>query len=601
MNLRAFGVMFVAGSLVAAGGCKKKPAADKAGSDAGAVTGAVTPGAPGAGGADGDAGGTPTSTATGGELSGLKPITECPTSLEGTDTGVDRTIKKECGTVAVKGDYKVEGSLTIEAGAVLAFQPGARLIVGYHNPSKLKVNGTAADPVRFIAGGDQVPGSWVGVRLAENAARSTLTGLVIENAGSDEGALRIEAVDVSLQDVTIKNAAEIGLWVADNLTVKQAAGLRFEQAGTIAASLPANAVGALGEGNTFTEGGFVQIRGGTVTRDATWRNPGSHYVVERQVRVDGEHGHAKLVILAGTGLRFRPGVDMHAGYHNPGSIDVQGTAEKPVLFTAADGAEPGKWQGVGAYGKGEVTFSHATVQYGGENTDLGAVFVADGGVLTLKNSIIKNNTVGVASQQRGKIKAIDGTRFEGNPTAITLFPEQLGKLGAANTYADGQPIAVEAGTVESDQTWSPQPGAAINLKGTVDVNNAKLLFAAGLELRFDGSGAFLRIGYHNKASLRATGTKDKPVVLRGVRDEAGAWGGVQLSHRAEDNLLEHTLIQDTEEEAAVAVLDNVGASLKNVTFKRVKAGVSGACKAKLTVENLKIDGGAKAELEPTGC
>ncbi len=598
MNLRAFGVVFVAGGLVAAGGCKKKPATHQAGADAAVVTGAENPGV---GGVAGNPGDSPGSTATGGELSGLKPITECPKSLEGTDTGLDRTIKKECGPVPVKGDYSVEGSLTLEAGAVLAFQPGARLVVGYRTPSKLKVNGTAADPVRLIAGGDQVPGSWAGVRLASFAARSTLTGLVIENAGSDEGALRIEAVDVSLQDVTIKNAAEVGLWVADDMTVKQGAGLHFDQAGTIAASLPAIAVGALGEGNTFSEGGFVQIRGGTVSEDATWRNPGSHYVVERQVRVDGEHGHAKLVIQAGTELRFRPGVDLHAGYHTPGSIDVQGTAEKPVLFTAADGAEPGKWQGVGAHGKGELTLSHATVQYGGENTDLGAVFVVDGGVLTVKNSSIKSNTVGIASQVRGKIKAIDGNRFEANTTAITMFPDQVGKLGAANTYAADQPIMVEGGTLESDQTWSPQPAAAIQLKGTVDVNNAKLLLAAGLELRFDGAGTFLRIGYHNKASLRATGTKDKPIVLRGVRDEAGAWGGVQLSNRAEDNLLEHAVIQDTADEAAVAVTRDVSASLKNVTFKRVKAGVAGECKSKITLEAVKIDGGAKAEVKPTGC
>jgi hypothetical protein len=596
------GIVLVATGAFTAGGCKKKPADGKAGVTAGSSTDAAAAGTA-AGTATGTAGGggDSTSNAASGDLSGLKPVTECPKSLEGSDSGLDRTIKKECGVVAVKGQYQVDGSLTLEAGVQLAFQPGASMVIGYNSPSKLKINGTTAEPVKLIAGGDQVAGSWAGLRLSRNAARSTITGLVIEHAGGEDGALHIEAIDVTLKDVLIKDATDVGLWVADDASIKDATGLHFEKAGAIAASLPAASIGGLGEGNTFGDGGFVQIRGGAVHKDATWRNPGTYYIVEGNVQVDGDPTHAALTIAAGTELRFRPGAYLQCGYYNAASVEVAGTKDKPVIFKSAGDDVPGAWRGLSVQGKGEMHLTGAVVQAAGEDEDAGAVAVYDGGVLTIKDSTIKTTTVGVVATGNAGLKSIANTHFEGNKLAIRLRPDQVGALAADNTYAAGQLIEIMGGAVEHDQTWLPQAGAEEQVKEIVDVSKAKLTLAAGLELRFDGNGVVLRVGYYEKSALRATGTKDKPVVLRGVRDEAGAWGGLQLEARSDDNLLDNVIIQDTDHDAAVTVAENVHADLKTVTFKRVKAGVASQCTSKVTTAGLKIDGGAKAEVKPEGC
>ena len=77
-------------------------------------------------------------------------ITDCPAVLDRPEAG-DRVIAGSCAPVTVRKGYRVEsGSLTLEAGAQLAFEPGAELTVGYQKPGQLIVRGTAEKPVLEI-------------------------------------------------------------------------------------------------------------------------------------------------------------------------------------------------------------------------------------------------------------------------------------------------------------------------------------------------------------------------------------------------------------------------------------------------------------------
>src|SRR5262249_30035531 len=140
---------------------------------------------------------------------------DCPKSLAGHEE-VARTIAKECGPVAITGDYSNEGGLTLEAGAVLKVADSAEIDIGYNKPAKLIVKGTDKEPALITSAGDAVPGSWKGLFLYRNAARSRIEGLVVENAGTTTdsgGALYIDAQDVTLKGSTIRNAKAIGLYV----------------------------------------------------------------------------------------------------------------------------------------------------------------------------------------------------------------------------------------------------------------------------------------------------------------------------------------------------------------------------------------------------
>src|SRR5262244_2441760 len=91
----------------------------------------------------------PSSTSSGGEESSAATLTECPKLLAGAES-VNRVITRECGVVAVNGEYHLNnGSLTLEAGATLAFREGASMNIGYNDSAKLIVHGTDENPVTF--------------------------------------------------------------------------------------------------------------------------------------------------------------------------------------------------------------------------------------------------------------------------------------------------------------------------------------------------------------------------------------------------------------------------------------------------------------------
>jgi len=368
----------------------------------------------------------------------LQAVADCPKTLKGSETGVARTIKKECGTISVDGDYSIDGMLTIEAGVTLAFQPGSSMEVGYNAPTQLVIIGTKDAPVTFAppTGAAETAGLWKGVHVYENAAHSTISGLVIDAAGNDKGALTIDAADVTIKDSTIKNATQFGLYLGDDATVKDVTGLTFYHAGMIDLSLPPSTVGGLGGGNKFDDGHFVQIRSGTLDHDATWQDPGTFYFIDGQVDVDGKATLATLTIQAGTELRVQNDGVLEAGYNQQAKIVVAGTKDKPVVMKGGTNDDKGRWKGLGVYGKGELDITGLTISGGSPADGQGAVF-DKGGVLTIKDSKLSGNTIGISVDTGSTVKAIDGCDFEDNDKAWTLPADFVGALGTGNTYGKG--------------------------------------------------------------------------------------------------------------------------------------------------------------------
>jgi hypothetical protein len=467
--------------------------------------------------------------------------------------------------------------------------------VGYNAPTKLVIKGTAQDPVIFTSGGDKVAATWAGVHLYNNAARSSIDGLVIEYAGNDQGALTIDAVDVALTNTAIRDASEFGLYLNEGASLKGGTGLTFERAGKIAASLPPSAVAGLGAGNSFKDG-FVQIRRGAVDSDATWTNPGTYYVVEGGVDINGKNARATLAISAGTDLRFKPDTYLEVGYNTAAALAIKGTKDKPVVLRAAEGDGPGVWRGVGTQSNGELTIEGAQISGGGQQDDTGAIY-AVGGTISIKDTAFKNNKLGLSTSGDTKVKTVETTSFESNARAWKVSPDQLGGFAATNTYAAGSIGELAGGVVGHDQSWQPQTGAEVHVLGEVGVEGGTLTLTAGTELRFDNCA--LQAGYGVKGTLKIAGTAEKPVVLRGVRDEKDAWTGVVLNTNSNDNAIENAIIRDVGGDAAITVHGAIKTDLKSVTFKRVAAGVSYDCDSKVTQAGLKIDGGGKVEKKPS--
>jgi hypothetical protein len=575
--------------LLIGAGCGKKagpaaPDAASAGKPGGTTPGATTGGAPAS---------QPVHTAEGEAPGGLPVVTECPKSLAGTEK-VARTIKKECGPIPITGDYNVDGTLTLEAGVVLKISDGASILVGYSTPgAKLITKGTDAEPVLMTSAGDAVPGAWKTLGLYAGAARSRLEGLILENAGTDDGALRVEAEDVVLKGSTLRNLKGVGLFGNDGARFAEMSGNTFTKAGQIAANLGAPTLGGLGA-NKFDADAVVMVRGGRVEDSAKWQNPGAPYLVTSDVEVEGKNGRATLEILAGTELRFK-NTALSVGYNADAMLIVSGTADKPVVFTSGDLKEPGAWKGVWVYGRGDVRVTGATFQYGGAQDDEGAL-VIDGATAAVSGSTFKDNLRSVNVKKDSKLKGFEQNRLGASKEpALRLYPEQIAGLGAGNVFDKDAHIEVSGGEIKSQVVWQPQT-VPYEVTGEISVGGkGTLTLAEGVDVVF-ADGQQLSVGYSDQGTLKVLGTTAKPVQLRG-----GSWKGVYLYGGARGCELANVQLAGVTGDAGIVVEGDAEAKVTDVACAKCQnATLTSKCGAKLTATGIKAgDGTPKDEIKPT--
>jgi len=549
--------------------------------------------------ADGTAGGS----AAGGAVQAAGVVTECPKSLGGSDQ-LHRVISKDCGVVPVTEDYYVDGgSLTLEAGASLSFKDGVGMFVGYYEPARLIVKGSAESPVVLTAAGDKAAGAWRGVSLNANADRSVVEGLVIEFAGNDESALFVDAEDVTLKGVKIRDVKGTGLLVGDAAGFAAFADNDFKKLGRPAAiDMPARAVAGLGGGNRFDPKAHVLVRGGQVVRSAKWQNPGAPLVLAGEVYVDGEAGQrAVLELVPGLELRFTEAAALLIGYSGLGGLNARGTAEAAITFTAHERREPGGWRGVGVLAQGEANIERALFEFGGKAEDDGALFVQSGGALSLKSTTFRGDVIGVSLADSAKLTAFADNTFVSTPLAVTLTPAQIGELGEGNAYDRDSKIRSSGGAVKGKATWHAQ-GATIELAGEVFIDEGELAIDPGVVL-LAGPDAQLTIGSQARATLRIRGTVASPVTIGPVDAERGTWRGIALAANARANGLENLVLTGASNDAAVQVDGEVDAQLTGVTCSKCSGAVIGwSCGAKVTSSQvLATDGTPKLETRPEGC
>lgn len=557
----------------------------------------------GAGATAGAAGGTAGATnpnAAGDAPAPVGAITECPKSLGGQEKQ-HRVISKDCGVVPVTEDLMIDGgSLTLEAGASLAFKDGAGLTVGYYEPAKLIIKGTAEAPVVFTSGGDKTAGVWKGVALHKHAARSSVVGLTIEYAGAqDEAALRVEAGEVTYTGSVIRES-KTGVVIGPEGGFAGFSGNDFKKIGRPSAvEAPPQAIGGLGAGNKFDGGAYVLVTGGTVKKSAKWQPVGAPLVIADGVAIDGDGGQRTALELApGLELKFSEVGNFTVGYYENASLVVKGTAEAPVTFTAQDKREAGAWQGVRVHHKGEATIERAVFEFAGRD-DWGAVSV-DGGTLSLKSTTLRSDKLGVQATMASKITALADNTFVATPVAISLPANLVGSLGEGNGYDKDAKILVAGETIKEKSTWRAQ-GVPLQLDGDVAVE-AELTLDAGLAL-LAGADTTITVGYYETAALVSKGTAAAPVTIGPADTAKGTWPGIVLDNKSTGSSLEFLTMTGAASDSAVLVRGSSNAKLNNVTCSKCTGAVVGwECGARVTSSQvLAADGTPKIDAKPEGC
>ena len=525
----------------------------------------------------------PPSSAAGDKPEAAKTETDCPKSLQGRDE-VSRVITKDCGVVPVTGEYTVDSgaTLTLEPGATLAFAPGASLVVGYYKSAKLVVKGTADEPVTFTSSGDKAPGVWKGVRLHRHAARSELTGLVLEHAGDKDGALWVGAEDVELTDITVRSVKGPGVHVETREGFAMTGGSITGTSGPAIQSTAA-AAGGIAAGVGFDGDSRILVDDGKIETEVSWATHPVPYVVVKDVEIDGRDGQtARLNLGPGAQVLFDADARLLVGYYQRGELVAKGTEVSPVTFGASGGASAGSWKHVAIYGRGIGRFEWARFRHGGRDEEDG-VLRADGKAeLSVISSFFEDNAAGVKiNGNQVKLTDLSGCQFANTPKALRMTPEVFLGVKGGNVYDEAARIVLGPGKIERDGTWSAQ-GAVVELSGKVSVDaGAKLTIEGGSTFEVE-DGATVDVGYYKQASLRVAGTPDKPVVFRGLRDAEGTWGPIHLHPKASGNELRHVSLRNAKGPGGVVVGSGVDLVVDTLSCESCTGGaLSHGCDAKV--------------------
>jgi hypothetical protein len=513
-------------------------------------------------------------------------IADCPQLLTGVESKA-RTIASTCPPVHVRGLYRIDGgTLELQAGVELRFEPGAVLEVGRDKPGTLKVDGTPEQPVRMVADSVSDSGGWQGVRLFAQANGSSLRNLEIASAGTNEqAALWIVATQVQVEALTVRSPTGLALELAGERGV-ELLGASLPGVGVVARATPTAAAGL--HDLKLEAGGYVAISPGLVDITVEW--PANAYWIEGLVRVQGEAQRpAQLSLAPGTKLAFTADARVVIGGFGPGTLSASAgeAAELPAIgvpdgidqtisMRAAEGNQAGAWGGLHVQDQGQLILRNVELIHGGAR-DEGVVLAEGSASLSLDGCQFRSDLVGVELRGIGvTIESMTRNTFTDVGVAIRTAPALLANVGPDNSYDELARIHVERGKIETDATW-PALSAPILVHGDVFVDKgATLSIAPGTQLGFD-PGVILGVGYYETATLELRGTADAPILLGPTPTEPTppepglapppqppTWGGVVLGAHAVKTRFEHVALRGTSNDAGIELRDTADATLVNV-------------------------------------
>ena len=333
------------------------------------------------------------------------PVCTMTKAFTGGSVTADLTLPAACSPYTIKDDIRVDGNatLTVEAGATLRFQPDTKIWIGYSTAAKIVAVGTAASPIIFTSAATTPgAGDWAGIVFWSNTMNgSTLAYAKFDYCGSNGDACILgegaKPNRVSIDHVTIAHVGSTsdGIYEKDvdsnfvisNCTFTDISSTPTQQ---YAISVYAPSFAGIDTTNTFAGNAMIQLMGGTISANTTWKNLGTKIAVTDDIRLEGASTPI-LTIAAGSYFKFASGTRFWVAYSSAGNLKVNGTLAAPVVFTSLNTSPTaGDWEGITLWAGGRATIAYATVSYGGgPSAAKGNIIVdSDTSVLDIQNSTI---------------------------------------------------------------------------------------------------------------------------------------------------------------------------------------------------------------------
>lgn len=292
---------------------------------------------------------------------------------------------------------RVQGSLEIQPGVVIAFEEDAGMLVDLDN-QLFEISGTEQEPV-ILTGTVQQKGHWRGIYFTEaHNPSNIISHTIIEFAGSEllksssptlGGSIALRGVsgtppqNLTLDHVEISNGGSYGLDLTTNSLVSLS-NLTITANEGVPVKAAANQAHLLDQTSTLSgnSSDFVNIVSENYEiQDMTvsWKQLDVPYLVDGRVHIK-EGGH--LTIEEGVEIQFQPeGYLQTAALLPPYDVSLQilGTSNNPVHLLAANGSN---WGGIYySFTQEDNRITHAIIEQAkgdfpvGNLTNSGAIYM----------------------------------------------------------------------------------------------------------------------------------------------------------------------------------------------------------------------------------
>lgn len=455
---------------------------------------------------------------------------EC-TTLEQDDVAGDTTLPAGCYNVPFL--LNLDGTLTLEAGAELHFDPLAGLFV--ITGGELAAQGSADAPVVFDASG----ADWMGIEfIGANSAGNVLD--YAEISGTDGPAVVLGSSALSVTNSTISGSGGPGLAASDDSTLTVSASTL--SGNTVPMELGLTHVEGIASDNDLTgnDEDVVLVRSGSVEDDTGWVDVGVPLRFDGALYID-----AALSLAEGLDLEMAQDAPMQVSAN--GSLSAAGSESAPVVFRGVED-QPGYWQGISFESKASANLlSYAAVenagssQWNGNNITNAAVWLSEESKVVIENTAIRGSDgAAVMALDGADLSGFGGNTIENNAESLAFTPNMPAYLDGSNTFANNgdDVIQIYASFSEdaqlTDDTW-PDAGLPYRVMERFDVLGDWVIDpGVTIEVSQDTS-----ISITTEGSISAVGTAEAPIHIVGVEALQGFWQGIEIHSVSASNVFEN--------------------------------------------------------------
>jgi hypothetical protein len=471
----------------------------------------------------------------------------------------------------ITGDVHVPAgkTLTIQAGTVIKFDFRTSLTVD----GTLNATGATGQTIIFTSINDNTPeggsntagpGSWGDIVFKSDSTGNIITDAEVRYSGFNgtPAAVYDQGGPLTLSNTVVSHSGTGGVRLEQTTATLSADTFTSNNGAAVSMDLDSNPT-ITGEMPSLITGNNINglaVDSGRLVESLTWNNPDIVYVLQNGVTVPN-----------GMTLTIDPGqvvkLSLRGSLTVDGTLNAQGTAASPVIFTSLrdDGPggdtdndngtsipHPGDWGDVqlNADSTNNV-LANVEVLYAGFNGTPAAVY-DQGGALTLSNSTVSKSGSGGLRLERSTAKLSADTFTNNNGSAISMDldsnPTITGETPSLITGNNINGLAVDTGTLAESLTWNNSDIVYVLQSFVVTV-------PAGMTLTIDAGQVvkMSRASLTVDGTLNAQGTVAAPVIFTSLTDDgpggdtgndngtsiphAGDWGDVQLNADSTNNVL----------------------------------------------------------------